>query len=275
MNKATTDLIPRLVEAIQNGRKAAIDRIDYCVQTGDLDRAKMYADGYKDGSYDLVVRRPRKIRVATMEAAIEYLTANKPAGVATVTKSYTYQTNGNVDYYMRVTFSDIPAFSSFLGPEAAIRMAYDAMHKRDEADRMWAGAVDSYYTMKETVMATMNPLANLLVMLRNDKDSDKDRRRQIQSLMGQLRRDTDYTNLNTPDEDLGYLQQSASSLASALRYIQGNDEVYEGVSRAYDAIHAFRSYRKRANNMRQEAMEFMDKADEFEQQIRSGSLATA
>ena len=274
MNKATTDLIPRLVESIQNGRKHAIDRIDACVQRNDIDRAKMYADGYRDGSYDVVVKRPHKIRVATMEAAIDHLIANKPAGIATITKTYTYQTNGNADYYMRVTFSDIPVFTSFLGPEAAIRMAYDAMHKRDDADRMWGATVESYYAMKETVMATMNPLSNLLITLRNDKDSDKDRRRQIQSLMGQLRRDATYANLNTPDEDLSYLQQSAQSLANSLRYV-GQHEVYGDVSRALDAIYAFRNNKKRASNMRQEAMEFMDKADEFEQQIRNGSLAVA
>lgn len=275
MNKATTDLIPRLIESIQNGRKDAIDRIDRFIQNGDIDHAKMYADGYKDGSYDLVVRRPRKIRVATMEAAIDYLTANKPAGVATITKSYTYQTNGNLDYYMRVEFSDFPAFSSFLGPEAAIRMAHDAMDKRDAADRLWNDTVESYYAMKETVMATMTPLANLLIALRNDKDADKDRRRRIQSLMGQLRRDTEHATLNTPDEDLGYLQQSARHLADAVYYVNDDREIYDSVSKALDVIYSFRNHKRQANKMRKEAMAFMDRADEFEQQIRSGSLVTA
>lgn len=275
MNKATTDLIPRLIESIKSGRQSAIDRIDRCVQGGDIDHAKMYADGYRDGSYDHIVRRPRKIRVATMEAAIEYLMANKPAGVANITKSYTYQTNGNMDYYMRVTFSDIPAFSSFLGPEAAIRMAHDAMDKRDMADSLWADTVESYYTMKETVMATMPALANLLVSMRNDKDADKDRRRRIQSLMSQLRRDTEYATLNAPDEDLGYLQQSARHLADAVYPVDENREIYNSVSKALDVIYSFRNHKRQASKMRQEAMEFMDKADEFEQQIRSGSLATA
>lgn len=269
MNKATEALIPRLIDSIRNGRKQAIDRIDRYVQSGDLDAAKRYADGYKSGAYDVVVKRPRKIRVATMEAAIDYLTAHKPAGVANIERRYTYQTNGNHDYYMRVTLSDIPDFASFVGPEAAIRMAWDAAEARDKADKAWKDAVASYYAMKDAVADSLPVLANLTVTLRNTPDSDKQQRLRIVALTGQLRRDADHTFLATPNDEVRYLYSTAYDLWN-MTY--NDDDAGNMMHKVVTAIDAFRKNKSNAVAYRSEAVEKMEQADEFEQSIRNGTL---
>lgn len=268
MNKATEALIPRLIESINSHRNSAIARIDSYVQQGNLDRAKEYADGYRNGTYDCVIRRPRKIRVATMEAAGDYLKAHKPNGVAGLDWHRTYQNNGNPDAYIRVTFSDFPAFASFVGPEAAIRMAWDAAEARDEADRAWSNTVASYYTMKEAVADSMPVLANLLVTLRNTPNHDREQRLRITALVGQLRRDADHTFLATPDDELRYLYYTASDLHNVV-YSLDNERT---AGKVVEAINAFRSNKRQATTMRERANEVMDRADEFEQSIRNGTL---
>jgi len=268
VNKATEALIPRLVESINSHRNSAIARIDSCVQQGNLDRAKELADSYRSGTYDCVIRRPRKIRVATMEAAADYLKAHKPNGVAGLDWHRTYQNNGNPDAYIRVTFSDFPAFASFVGPEAAIRMAWDAAKARDEADKAWNDTVASYYAMKEAVADSMPVLANLLVTLRNTPNHDREQRLRITALVGQLRRDADHTFLATPDDELRYLYHTASDLHNVV-YSLDNERT---AGKVVDAISAFRTNKRQATTMRERANEVMDRADEFEQSIRNGTL---
>jgi len=269
INKATEALIPRLVASIEAQRRSIDSTISDHIMRGNLDRASQIHESYRNGHPNGHIRRPRKIRVATMEAAIDYLNTHKPTGVKEVIKRTTWQTNGAVDYYMQVTFSDIPAFPTYVGPEAAIMFAERVSDRRDEACRAREAVMESYYSMKEVVMEVWREIANLTITMRHEK-ADRETRLRLISLNGQLRRDLDHTFLASDLDEVRHLQSTSRALYHALDL--KNDEI---AFKAMVAIDEFIRSRKNAARLQDEVMEMTDSCDEFESKIRSGTLVAA
>jgi hypothetical protein len=269
INKATKALITRLVASIESQRRAIDQNITRHVQNGDIERAERLHESYRNGKGGVNIRRPRKVRVATMGAAIEWLSTHKPAGVKDVVRHTTWQTNGAIDYYMQVTFDDVPAFSSYYGPEAAIMFAERVSDLRDSACKAREEVMASYDAMKDEVSQAVREVTNITIKMRHEK-RDKDYRRQVTSLNGQMRRDLAHAFVATTDEEIGYLCDTARSLYTLLP--SGQDEA---ALRAYQSVVRFRDTRKNAANLQNEVMEMTEACDEFEQKIRSGTLVAA
>lgn len=270
INKATEALIPRLVGMIEAQRRDIDTKISQYVIRGEIDYAENCHGNFRNGQPNGYIRRPRKIRVATMEAAIDYLNTHKPTGVKEVIKRTTYQTNGAPDCYLQVTFSDIPDFSVYVGPEAAIMFAERAMQARDEAHNARVAMLDSYYSMQEVVLASWKDVTNVTINMKQSND-DRERRLRIVSLNGQMRRDVDHTGLNTPEDEVRYLSQTVSSLYSFIP----DPDTKRKVGDAYEAVNTFIQKRRAVESAHERANEMMDKADEFEQKVRSNTLVAA
>jgi len=269
INKATETLITRLVASIESQRKAIDNTLTQYVQRGEIERAEKVHGEHRNGDHAVSIRRPRKIRVATMEAAIEWISAHKPAGVKDVIKRTRWQTNGAIDYYMQVTFNDIPAFSDYCGPQAAIMFAERVSDRRDAACKAREEVMASYDAMKDEVSQAVREVTNLTIKMRHEK-RDKDYRRQVTSLNGQMRRDLAHAFVATTDEEIGYLCDTARSLYMLLP--SGQDEA---ALRAYQSVTRFLDARRRAARLQDEVMEMTEACDEFEQKIRSGTLVAA
>ena len=269
INKATEALIPRLVGEIELQRKRVDNTITRYVQNGEIELAETIHGQWLDGLHTASIGRPRKIRVATMEAAIEWLSAHKPVGVKDVIKRTIWQTNGATDYVMQVTFDDIPAFSSYCGPEAAIMLAERVSDLRDTACKAREEVMVSYDAMKDKVNQAVREVTNITIKMRHEK-CDNDIRRKVISLNSQMRRDLAHTFVTTTDEEVGYLCKTVRSLYEVL---PSSDD--EAALRAYQSVNRFLSARKNAARLQDEVVEMSEKADEFEQKVRSGTLIAA
>ena len=269
INKATEALITRLVASIESQRRTVDQTINRYIQNGEIERAENLHESYSSGKGGITIHRPRKIRVATMEAAIDWLSTHKPAGVKNVVKHMAWQTNGANDYYMQVMFDDVPAFSSYCGPEAAVMFAERVSDLRDAACKAREEVMASYDAMKDEVSQAVREVTNITIKMRHEK-RDKDYRRQVTSLNGQMRRDLAHTLVATTYEEIGYLCDTARSLYTLLP--SGQDEA---ALRAYQSVTRFRVARKYAADLQNEVVEMTEACDEFEQKIRSGTLVAA
>ena len=272
MNKATEDLIERLSATIIQEREKAVQHIISIVTKGDVDSANDWYDRYTTGNHYIRIRRPRKIRVATMSAALDYLVANLPAGIVKIDKRVTWQNNGNMDYFAAVQVS-LPPFSEFAGEQAVVAVILKAMDKRDEASGAYESMHRAYEQMVEVAKQTVKHYRLYAMKLREDEqgDVDKANRRRIQSLVGQLDRDLRHTRINSSDEDWGYFSESASNL-----YFTLASPVDEQAGRLTRAISEVISSKRLVSSLQDAAGKAMDAADEIEQKYRQhGTLAVA
>lgn len=272
MNKATENLIERLRPTIIQEREKAIQHIINIVTEGEVDRANDWYDRYTSTRNYIHIKRPHKVRVATMSAALDYLAANLPAGIAKIEKRTTWQTNGNSDYYASIQVS-LPPFSEFAGEQAVVAVIRKAMNKRDEASDAYENMHQAYEQMVEVAKATVHHYHLYAIQLRHDEqdEQDKTHRRRVQSLVNQLDRDLRHTRINSTDEDWRYFSESANNL-----YFMLASPIDEQAGRLSQAINKVINSKRQVSSLQDAAGKAMDAADEIEQKYRQhGTLAVA
>lgn len=272
MKPAVTKCVAALEDSISFQYQSLLNRGDRYAQNNMLDDLQEYIRQYNSGQYTLTVHRPKRTRVSTMEEAVEYLKNNLPNNVVAINSLLYYRADGNRDckFSARIT---LPNLSYFLNLEAAVRKAESVLAIRDEHEVRVNNRFDLYDKMQASVRAACDAAVDAALMLRVDGDSERELRRRISTLGGQLTRDINHTNLNTDDTDLRYLYESACHLRDSM--YTGRREIdqplYSYRRIASDAIESVSSYRQCLKGLTKawdKLHEAMDEADEFETRIR-------
>lgn len=272
MKPAVTKCVATLKDSLSFQYQSLLKRGDRYAQDDMLDDLQEYIRKYNAGDYTITVYRPKRTRVSTMEEAVEYLKNNLPENVVAITSLLYYRSDGNKDYKFsaRVT---MPHLNYFLNLEAAVRKAESVLAIRDEHEVRVNNRFDLYDKMQTNVRAACDAAVDVALMLRVDGDNEKELRRRISTLGGQLTRDISHTNLNTDDTDLKYLYESACHLRDSM--YTGRREIdqplYSYRKIASDAIESVSSYRQSLKGLTKawnKLHEAMDEADAFETRIR-------
>lgn len=272
MKPAVTKCVATLKDSLSFQYQSLLKRGDRYAQDNMLDDLQEYIRKYNAGDYTITVYRPKRTRVSTMEEAVEYLKNNLPENVVAITSLLYYRSDGNKDYKFsaRVT---MPHLNYFLNLEAAVRKAESVLAIRDEHEVRVNNRFDLYDKMQTSVRAACDAAVDAALMLRVDGDNEKELRRRISTLGGQLTRDISHTNLNTDDTDLRYLYESACHLRDSM--YTGRREIdqplYSYRKIASDAIESVSSYRQSLKGLTKawnKLHEAMDEADAFETRIR-------
>jgi hypothetical protein len=272
VNKATENLIERLRTTIIQEREKAVQQIINIVAKGDVDSANDWYDRYTTGNHYIRIRRPHKIRVATMSAALDYLAAHLPAGIVKIDKRVTWQNNGKMDYFAAVQIS-LPPFHEFAGEQGVVAVIRRVMEKRDQVSDAHESMHQAYEKMVEVGKQTVSHYRLYAMKLRQDEQDEQDKahRRRIQSLVSQLDRDLRHTRINSNGEDWGYFSESANNL-----YFMLASPVDEQAGRLTRAISDVIASKRLVSSLQDAAGKAMDAADEIEQKYRQhGTLAVA
>jgi hypothetical protein len=265
MTPTVKNLVDDLIILMNDNKKSAIDNADLYVQRGDIDYAQSYIERVRDTNNTSIVYRPHRVRVSTMQAAVEYLIANPPAGFTNISRYTSYQNNGNPDCNIRFAYTDFPALDYFMSPEAAVRCAEKAMVARDYHSEVVADRFQAYDEMKANGMEAYKIAASYALDLKSDPGHDKQVRLKIMALAGQLHRDIQFINLNSSREDLNYLSTTARDLCYATNfYDERGSTMYNAYTSVYDYMNAASAVERAWEQMN----EAMDRADEFETKVK-------
>lgn len=265
MTPTVKNLVDNLIILMNDNKKSAINNADVYVQRGDIDYAQSYIERVRDTNNTSIVYRPHRVRVSTMQAAVEYLIANPPAGFTNISRYTSYQNNGNPDCNIRFAYADFPTLDYFMSPEAAVRCAEKATAARDYHGEVVADRFQSYEEMKANCLEAYKIATSYALDIKSDPDHDKNVRRRISSLAGQLSRDIQFINLNSTREELHYLSDTARDLYRATNFY---DERGSTMYNAYTSVHAYINAASAVERAWEQMNEAMDRADEFETKVK-------
>lgn len=281
MTPTVEKMVNRLIARMEQERRHAIEQGDSIARNSVENDGKIgealerHVERWQSNHY-LAIHRPEKARVTTMEAAIDHLIANPPANFFDISKGITYQTNGNIDYLLRcrVKFPDINYFTD---KAAAIRQAYFAMEARDDYNRIVNNRYDLFDKMRVSCDEAYQAAMEHATMLKSEGEDYRKQRLKVQSLAGQVRRDMNYTTLNSNSVETDTLWESVRNLGSAARahYLEKNEKIVKSADECGNIIHAARvavdSYSgamSSIDNAWKRMNEIMDSVDKFETMVR-------
>ncbi len=263
MNKAAHNLVKTLIKEIDQTRDFWIKRITNAIAEGKMDEAERT----HRRACNLSVRRPARVRVATMEAAIGYIIDNCPVADVKFEKCVRWQTNGNIDYYLRMT-NAMPPIEEFMGINAMVYMLNNLSDIRNQAAESNEKVYEAY---DEMVSCGKEATKHYTMFVHNpDNFNDKDRRRRLRSLVGQLHRDLRHIHISSTDEDWKYLMQTVQDI---MRWL--NPAEAHKISLLANQVSSVIETKKQVNALRMTISEQTDKLDKMEHNFRQRGTIVA
>lgn len=263
MNKAAHNLVKTLIKEIDQTRDFWIKRITNAIAEGKMDEAEMW---HRRAS-NLNIRRPARVRVATMEAAIGYIIDNCPVADVKFEKRMRWQTNGNIDYCLHMT-NAMPPIEEFMGINAMVYMLNNLSDIRNQAAESNEKVYEAY---DEMVSCGKEATKHYMMFVHNpDNFHDKERRRGLRSLVGQLHRDLRHIHISSTDEDWSYLMGTVQNIMRRLTPAEATK-----ISLLAKQVSSVIETKKQVNALRMTINEQTDKLDKMEQNFRQRGTIVA